>query len=398
MTDCVCRLEAATSRLEDIATTGSNYDPEDPSGSSPAPNNNDSSITGSGVNGTRQVGGASAGSSASASIKSKTMSLTSEVEDFDTLINGDLATFCKASDNLDPVIGNQAKTLKNLFDAQRQFILLTTKAKKPEMGGSDFMEAIKDTQEGMMAMDDIKQQNRASPFFDQISMVADGAQTLGWVVVEFKPADHVAELFGGAQIYGNKVLKRFREKDESQVEWVNSFNKLMRSLISYIKQHHPKGIQWNPEGASVPEALQQIAGASSSSSSGPAAPTTSSGGAPPPPPPPPPGSLGGPPPPPPPPPPGGAPSSTKAAPDMDAVFEQLNKGEAITSGLKKVDQSQMTHKNPSLRESAVVPERSGSLGRSKAPTPPGKKPKPESMRTKKPPRQELDGNKWIIVS
>jgi adenylyl cyclase-associated protein len=85
---------------------------------------------------------------------------------------------------------------------------------------------------------------------------------------------------------------------------------------------------------------------------------------------------------------------------MGAVFDDLNKGESVTKGLKKVDASQMTHKNPSLRAQAPVPSRSDSNGslRSKSPAPPGKKPKPESMRTKKPPKKELDGNKWIVVS
>jgi hypothetical protein len=87
---------------------------------------------------------------------------------------------------------------------------------------------------------------------------------------------------------------------------------------------------------------------------------------------------------------------------MDAVFEQLSKGEAVTAGLKKVDKSQMTHKNPSLRATTPVPSRndstgSASSGRAKSPVPPGKKPKPESMRTKKPPKKELVGNKWFIV-
>lgn len=59
----------------------------------------------------------------------------------------------------------------------------------------------------------------------------------------------------------------------------------------------------------------------------------------------------------------------------------------------------MTHKNPSLRANSTVPERKDSTGsRGKSPAPPGKKPKPESMRAKKPPKVELDGNKWIIVS
>jgi adenylyl cyclase-associated protein len=167
----------------------------------------------------------------------------------------------------------------------------------------------------------------------------------------------------------------------------------MRSLIAYVKQHHAKGVQWNPQGVDASEAIRQVAAEESGKSSAPPAPP-----APPLP------AAGGPPPPPPPPPPGlpPAPSAKKApAADMGAVFADLQRGEAITSGLKKVDTSQMTHKNPTLRAGAVVPERSNSassIGRSNSPAPPGKKPKPESLRTKKPPRKELDGNKWIIVS
>lgn len=84
---------------------------------------------------------------------------------------------------------------------------------------------------------------------------------------------------------------------------------------------------------------------------------------------------------------------------MNAVFSDLNKGENVTKGLKKVDPSQMTHKNPTLRANAPVPTRSDSSGslRSKSPAPPGRKPpKPDTLRTKKPPKKELDGNKWII--
>ncbi len=84
--------------------------------------------------------------------------------------------------------------------------------------------------------------------------------------------------------------------------------------------------------------------------------------------------------------------------DMGAVFDQLSRGEAVTSGLRKVDKSEMTHKNPSLRASSTIasaPSRSSSQTslRGKSPIP-GKK--PESMRTKNPPRKELEGNKWLI--
>lgn len=85
---------------------------------------------------------------------------------------------------------------------------------------------------------------------------------------------------------------------------------------------------------------------------------------------------------------------------MGAVFDQLNRGEAVTAGLRKVDKSQMTHKNPSLRASSTV---AGSdINRSRSPGP-EIKPKPPSMRQssttssiKKEGRKELDGNKWLI--
>lgn len=181
----------------------------------------------------------------------------------------------------------------------------------------------------------------------------------------------------------------------------------MRSLVSYIKQHHPKGIQWNPQGVDAGQALRdvqasELASRTSSTSTGGSLSTigtvvnTSTSAHPPPPLP----GMGGSAPPPPPPPPGGIPTpKTKAAPtDMGAVFADLQKGENVTSGLKKVDPSQMTHKNPSLRATSVVPERSDSSSstRGHSPAPPGKKPKPESLRTKKPPKKELDGNKWIV--
>jgi adenylyl cyclase-associated protein len=90
---------------------------------------------------------------------------------------------------------------------------------------------------------------------------------------------------------------------------------------------------------------------------------------------------------------------------MSAVFAQLNQGDAVTSGLRKVDKSEMTHKNPSLRAGSTVPERSNSQSSLSSPTStslrgkspaPGKKPKPESMRAKKPPRKEFEGSKWLI--
>jgi len=165
------------------------------------------------------------------------------------------------------------------------------------------------------------------------------------------------------------------------VEWVRSYYDILTALEKYVKNQHPMGVTWNAKGIDAGEALaasKQTASAVSAFGSG----------APPPPPPPGPPpilSLDGPPTP--------APSGG----DINSVFNELNRGSAVTAGLKKVDKSQMTHKNPELRASSTVPARRDSSGslRAKSPAPPTRA-KPASLTKKKPAKLELEGNKWIV--
>ncbi len=180
-------------------------------------------------------------------------------------------------------------------------------------------------------------------------------------------------------------------RDPKQVEWVQAYYQVFKDLIDYVKQNFPNGMPWNPKGITAEEAIKSV---DKNAPAPPAPHPKAAGGAPPPPPPP------GPPPPP-------MIIDEKPAPAADAsgigaVFNELNKGADVTKGLRKVTADQMTHKNPSLRAGTTVPTRSDSASsvssnRGKSPAP-GKKPKPESMRTKKPPVKKLDGNKWLIVS
>ena len=120
-------------------------------------------------------------------------------------------------------------------------------------------------------------------------------------------------------------------------------------MQSYVKEYHATQLVWNPkvchfinilffsllvtvlQGVTIEQYKASITGASP---------------APPPPPPPPP-----------------VPDAQPAAPagGAAAVFAQLNRGEEVTKGLRKVDKSEMTHKNPALRASSVVPARSPTL-------------------------------------
>ena len=72
--------------------------------------------------------------------------------------------------------------------------------------------------------------------------------------------------------------------------------------------------------------------------------------------------------------------------DRAALFSALNKGEEVTSGLRKVTADMQTHKNPNLRSSGAVPATIKGGPATQAPKAP----------TVKPPTMGFDGKKWLI--
>ncbi|WEW55896.1 suppressor of rasval19 [Emydomyces testavorans] len=369
-TTLIKRLEAATSRLEDMASSI-----EGPSPSSPA------------IPEAVQITPPhSVPQQIALPPPPSVETLPRSIEAFDELINNEVKPFVELAQKIGEPVAEQSKAVLEIFEAERKYLLVSTKAKKPDPQPPELLTELHRASD---EINSIRESHRPSPFFNHLSAVSEGVMSMGWFF-ENRPAEFVTEVLGGAQFYGNRVLSEYKEKDKTHVAYIQAYYNIFKSLIAYIKEYYPRGVTWNnKDGVDVTEALKQI------SSTAPA----TSGTAPPPPPPPLPNLelLGVPPPPPPPP--GGAPApKTSPSNDMSAVFEQLNQGSAITSNLRKVDKSEMTHKNPSLRTSSLVPDRTSSqssMTRGKSPAP-SKKPKPESMRAKKPPRKQLDGNKWFI--
>lgn len=157
-----------------------------------------------------------------------------------------------------------------------------------------------------------------------------------------------------AEFYTNRVLK---EGDDTHKAWAKAFPVLLNDLANFVKKYHTTGLVWNPKGG------EASASASSAPAAAAAAPAAAKPAA-------------------------AAPAAAAAASDAPKpdLFAALNKGGDITSGLKKVDKSQMTHKNPELRATSVVP----------AAAAPKEKETPKDSAADKPPKFALEGNKWAV--
>ena len=102
----------------------------------------------------------------------------------------------------------QAKAVKEAFEAERTYLLVASKAKKPDPQPPELMTEL---HRQTSTVDEIREANRPSPLFTHLSAVSEGIVALGWIV-EKKPGEYVTETLAGAQYYGNKILKEYKDK------------------------------------------------------------------------------------------------------------------------------------------------------------------------------------------
>ncbi|KAF4582918.1 Adenylate cyclase-associated CAP [Ophiocordyceps camponoti-floridani] len=193
LTTLIKRLEAATSRLEDIATA--------------TELGQDDQHTG--------ISGVGESTASNTNLKSKDLPsepLPEFIEEFDVLLDSSINGYVRLSKELGGVVAQQAVEVLKGFQEQRKFLLVSAKATKPDL--TAYQQLLKPINEVLL------------------SAVADGIMMLAWVTVDNRPYKHVDECLGSAQFFGNRVLKDCKE-DPKQVEWVNSFYKIFRDLSSY---------------------------------------------------------------------------------------------------------------------------------------------------------------------
>ncbi|KAH9056661.1 adenylate cyclase associated N terminal-domain-containing protein [Lactarius vividus] len=247
----------------------------------------------------------------------------------------------------------QATLVERLYTNLGGIIRTAAICKKPEQAA--FAELLHGLQDDIGAISAIKDANwKERDWVNHLSFVAEGSPAAAWIAVESKPGPYVTDMKEATQFYGNRIIKDYKEKDKAHVEWVRAYTAIFDDLKKYVMEYHTTGLVWNAKGISISEYKASEAAA---------------GGAPPPPPPV-----------PPPPPPTLPPASASATGD-------------VTKNLRKVDKSEMTHKNPALRASSIVPSTVVSTTASKKPIRPAK---PQALMGKKPPKFALEGNKWAV--
>jgi len=277
-----------------------------------------------------------------------------EIEAYEKLLEGHLQTFFDLSESIGGLVYQQSNPIKELIEAQLEFLSVVTQCHKPQLTSDAFLQLVKPTQEALEKICEFREKNRSSNFFNHLSTISEGIPAFGWVVVEPSPSSYIKDMRDSAQFYAHRVIKEYKDKDRQHMDWANSFIAVLDDLYNYVEDFHANGLCWNPKGSSLDDYL----GLGLSSSEAP------------PPPPLPEGPL------------------TETPNSRAALLTEINQGENITSRLKKVEKSQMTHKNPTLRASNVVPAKESQ--ESNIPLLEVQK------KTIQPAKIERSGNKWFV--
>lgn len=314
--------------------------------------------------------------------------IPNKVRGYDDVVQGPLKEFLSLCQQIGGRTGEAGQLTSEAFAAQRDFVWAAAGLSKAE-GQTRMNDLLKPTSAKIAAIQALAESQRGKEEFNHLSALSEGIPALGWVTMAPTPAPFIKEMSDASMFYTNRVLKEHKDKNPLHVDWVKAWLTVLRELQAYVKREHTTGLEWNSAPGSVP-ALSSSA----------AAPTSA------PPPPPPPPSSGGPPPPPPPPPADlfndmkkGSGGGSSDADAKAALFADLNRGEAVTAGLRKVTDDMKTHKNPSLRKDNVVP-----AGPPKAP------PKPPHLTNgggagaaagaktpaQRTPVTALEGKKWVV--
>lgn len=319
-----------------------------------------------------------------------------QISDYKELMKGPLTHLLLLSAQFnDPVVEEAVTHLIKVFEAQLKLLKYSFMAQKPDYQSEAFTELHKDISSHAQSIIDLRETNRGSKFFNHLSSLAEGIPGMGWTTGE-DAAGIVEDFRDSAQFYANRILKEYKGVDDKQFEWSKTFILVLNELLSYVRKHYPKGLTWNPNGEPLDEVMKKKDAKLSKEVAKTSAEAASSQSTPTPsvtg------GSAGGPPPPPPPPPPMPAASVFQAGGEeksggmgMNAVFSELNRGEDITKSLKKVDKAEVAKK----RNTPPPPKKPASLSHKKSSVNVPRQPS-ASAASKKPARTELEDTKWIV--
>ncbi|KAF3678465.1 Cyclase-associated protein 1 [Capsicum annuum] len=303
-------------------------------------------------------GGASVGDGVAAA------ALDPSIIAFDDLRSQFVGRVLGAAEKIGGQVLDVTKIVEEAFEAQRELLIKIKETQKPSMSGlPEFLKPLNDV---ILKATKMTEGWRLD-FFNHLKSAVDSLIALAWIAYTGKdcgmsmPIAHVEESWQMAEFYNNKVLVEFRNKDPNHIEWAKALKELyLPGLWDYVKSHYPLGPVWSATGKVAVSAPSKAPLPTSRPMPPPLPPASLFSS----------GSFQA--------------SSSRPKKGMAAVFDEINSGKPVTTGLRKVTDDMKT-KNRADRTGVIsAGEKEGRLSS-------------PSFSKAGPPKLELQmGRKWMV--
>ncbi|XP_054266209.1 adenylyl cyclase-associated protein 1-like isoform X1 [Macrosteles quadrilineatus] len=168
---------------------------------------------------------------------------------YQDIISGPLSSYLSLSSKIGAEVAAQAKLVSDAFQTQLQYLRLAEARTVPSQ--SEQAGLLQPTSSVITAIQELREKNRTSQYFNHLSAISESIPALGWVTVSPAPAPYIKEMNDAGQFYTNRVLKDWKQKDQTHVDWVKAWVETLTELQAFVKRHHTTGLVWSKTGSGL---------------------------------------------------------------------------------------------------------------------------------------------------
>ena len=103
---------------------------------------------------------------------------------YDDILSGPFKKYCELSQKIGGDVGTHGAMVEAAFKAQREFLVIASKSKKPD--ANDLQSLLLPTSNKISEIQDFREKNRRSIYFNHLSAISESIPALGWVAVVSK--------------------------------------------------------------------------------------------------------------------------------------------------------------------------------------------------------------------
>lgn len=106
---------------------------------------------------------------------------TMSVLGYQDIVSGPLIEYINLSKKIGGDVAKHAEAVERAFNAQLAYVTLASTSAQPSQG--DQQQLLKPTSDQITIIQDFREKNRTSPFFNHLSAISESIPALGWVCV-----------------------------------------------------------------------------------------------------------------------------------------------------------------------------------------------------------------------